>query len=190
MSLEVQRLIARPEPVTTDLVPQLAQEGNVGEAFFVAQRSSDVFIDDGDDDELPGTESGSLKQREDAETRVTGWCNGDAMRVDGSLTIVTADTLSQMPHGRWKSSIAIGMSSGILHTGALTRDAESEWTAPIFRCDSGVNIGMTRFRPTAMVYDGTDEELVWSLTAMLTGARVERRMSNSGTITHLVHSDR
>ena len=41
-----------------------------------------------------------------------------------------------------------------------------------------------------MVYDGTDEELVWRLTAMLSGARVERRTSNSGVITHLVHSDR
>ena len=50
MSLEVQRLIAPPEPVTTALVPQLAQEGNVGEAFFVAQSSSDVFVDDGDDE--------------------------------------------------------------------------------------------------------------------------------------------
>ena len=82
------------------------------------------------------------------------------------------------------------MSSGILHTGALTRDAESKWTAQTFRCDSGVNVGMARFRPTDMVYDGTDEELVWSLTAMPTGARVERWRSNSGVITHLVHSDR
>ena len=95
-----------------------------------------------------------------------------------------------MPHGRWTSSAATGMSSGILHAGASARDVESEWTAQIFRCDSGMNIGMTRFRPTAMVYDGTDEELVWRLTAMLPGARVERRTSSSGVITHLVHSDR
>ena len=112
------------------------------------------------------------------------------MRADGSLTVVAADTLRQMPHGRSKSSIATGMSSGILHAGAWTRDAESEWTAQIFRRDNGVNIGMARFRPTAMVYDGTDEELVWSLTEMLPGARVERRTSNSGVITHLVHSSR
>ena len=58
------------------------------------------------------------------------------------------------------------------------------------RCDDGMNIGMARFLPTAMVYDGTDEELVWRLTAMLSGTRVERRTSSSGVITHLVHSDR
>ena len=104
-SLATQRLIAPPEPVQTALVPQPEQEEEVGEAFFNAQRSSDDFIDGGDDDEMPGTESGLLKQREDAATRVTGWCNGGTVSADGSLTIVTADTLSQMPHGRWKSSI-------------------------------------------------------------------------------------
>ena len=74
------------------------------------------------------------------------------MRVDGTMEIVAAETLSQMPHGRWRSSIAMGMSPGILHTGTLTRDAESIWTAQIVRCDSGVNIGMAKFRPTAMVH--------------------------------------
>ena len=78
----------------------------------------------------------------------------------------------------------MGTSSGILHTGA------TPWTAQISRCDSGVNIGMTRFRPTPLVYDGTGEELVWSLIAHLEGTRVERRTTNSGVITHLVHSDR
>ena len=52
-----------------------------------------------------------------------------------------------------------------------------------------MNIGMKRFWPTDMVYDGTGEELVWRLTAMLPGTRVESRTSNSGVITHLVHSD-
>ena len=110
MSLATQRLIAPPEPVQTALVPQLEQEEEVGEAFFGAQRSSGDFIDDGDDDESPGTASGSLKQREDDVTRVAGWCNGDAMQVDGSMTIVTAGTLSQMPHGRWRSCTAMGVS--------------------------------------------------------------------------------
>ena len=40
-----------------------------------------------------------------------------------------------------------------------------------------------------MVYDGTDEELLWRLIAMIPGARVERRTSSSGVITHLVRSD-
>ena len=83
-SLATQRLIAPPEPMQTALVPQLEQEEEVGEAFFNAQRSSDDFIDDGDDDEMSGTEPGSLKQREDARERVTGWCNGDSVRADGS----------------------------------------------------------------------------------------------------------
>ena len=189
-SLATQRLIAPPAPVQTAMLPQLEQDDEVGEAFFNAQRDSDNFIDDGDDDELSGTEADLTKQREDAAKRVTGWCNGDVVRADDSLTVVKASTLSQMPHGRWTSSAATGLSLGILHVGAVARDVESEWTAQIFRCDDGMNIGMTRFRPTAMVYDGTDEELVWRLTAMLPGTRVERRTSSSGVITHLVHSDR
>ena len=144
MSLETQHLIAPPEPMLAALVPQLEQEEKVGETFFVAQDSSDVFVGDGDDDESPETELGRLGQREIATTRVMGWCNGDAMRIGGSMAIVAAGTLSQMPHGRWRSCIAMGMSPGILHTGALTRDAASPWTAQISRCDSGVNIGMTR----------------------------------------------
>ena len=78
----------------------------------------------------------------------------------------------------------MGMSSGVVHTGA------SPWSAPISRCDSGVNLGMTKFRPTASVYNGTGEELVWSLITMPEGTRVERRTSNSGVITHLMRSDR
>ena len=142
------------------------------------------------DDEMSGVEPGLPRQREDDASRVTGWCNGGSVRADGSLTVVAAGTLSQMPHGRWKSSIATGMSPGISHDGPLTRDAEFERTARTFRGDSGMNIGMARFRPTAMVHDGTDEELVWRLTAMIPGARVERRTSNSGVTSHLVHSDR
>ena len=184
MSLEVQRLIAPPEPVTTALAPQLAQEGNVGEAFFVAQRSTDVFIDDGDDDESPGTESGPLKRREEAETRVTGWCNGDAMRVGGSMAVVTADTLGQMPHGRWRSCAAIGTSSGISYAEA------SPWTAQISRCNDGVNLGMTKFRPTASVYDGTGEELIWRLIALLEGTNTDTTTSDSGVVLHLVRNTR
>jgi hypothetical protein len=50
-SLETQRLIVPPEPKN-------AREEKVGETFFVAQNSADVFIGDGDDDESPETESG------------------------------------------------------------------------------------------------------------------------------------
>ena len=81
------------------------------------------------------------------------------------------------------------MTIGILNAGAPASDVESEWTAQIYRCDNGMNIGMTRFWPAAMVYDGTDEELVWRLVAMVPGARVERRTTSSGVITHLVRSD-
>ena len=99
------------------MVPQLEQEDKVGKAFFVAQNAAGVFIEDGDDGESPETESG-LGQREAATPRVTGWCNGDAVRIDGPTATVAADTLSRMPHGRWRSCIAMGMSSGILHTRA------------------------------------------------------------------------
>ena len=61
------------------------------------------------------------------------------MRVDGSMTVVTADTLGQMPHSRWKSCAAMGTSSGISYSGA------SPWTAQISRCDGGINLGMTKF---------------------------------------------
>ena len=40
---------------------QLEQDDKVGEAFFSAQRDSGNFIDDGDDGELSGTESGLSK---------------------------------------------------------------------------------------------------------------------------------
>ena len=150
----------------------------------IEQHSPDNFIDGGDDDESPGTESGSLRQREDAETCETGWCNGDAMRVDGSMTIVTADTLGQMPLGRWRSCTAMGMPPGISYAGA------SPWTAQISRCDGGVNLGMTKFRPTASVYDGTGEELIWRLNALLEGTRTDTTTSDSGVVSHLVRSSR
>ena len=143
-----------------------------------------------DGDEMSEAEPGLSRQREDDASRVTGWCNGDSVRADGSLTVVAAGTLSQMPHGRWKSSIATGMALGISHDRALTGDAGSEWTARTFRSDSGTSIGMPRFRLKAMVHDGTDEELVSRLTGMMPGARVERQTSNSGVTSHLVHSDR
>ena len=124
-SLATQRLIAPPEPIQTALLPQLEQDDAVGEAFFGAQHDSGIFIDDGDDDELSGTESDS-KPREDAAKRVTGWCNGDMVRADDSPKNVEAVTLGQMPHGRWTSSVEAGMTVGVLHAGALASDVESE----------------------------------------------------------------
>ena len=117
MSLETQRLITPPEPMQTTLVPQLEQEEEVGEKFFVDQAavrepsrsdgSSDVVIDDGDDDEPPVTEPDRPEQREDTTAGVSGWCNGDAVRLDGSMATVAAGTLGQMPHGRWRSCVAM-----------------------------------------------------------------------------------
>ena len=78
-SLATQRLIAPPEPMQTALLPQLEQEEEVGEAFFSAQRDSDNFIDDGDDDELPGTESGlrssaRMLRSESRDGATETWC--------------------------------------------------------------------------------------------------------------------
>ena len=60
----------------------------------------------------PTSAPDTAEQQNDMTSRVTGWCNGDSVRNDGSMAFVEADTLGQMPHGRWQSSIALGMSSG------------------------------------------------------------------------------
>ena len=171
MSLETPRLITPPEPMQTALlVPRLEQEEEVGEKFFADQAavressrgddSFDVFVDDGDDDESV-TEPGRPEQREDTTASAMGWCNGGAVRLEGPMATVAAGTLGQMTHGRWRSCIEKGMPSGIVHTG------EWPWTAQISVSDSGVHLGMTKFRLKASVYDGTGEELVQSLIAML-----------------------
>ena len=171
MSLETPRLITPPEPMQTALlVPRLEQEEEVGEKFFADQAavressrgddSFDVFVDDGDDDESV-TEPGRPEQREDTTASAMGWCNGGAVRLEGSMATVAAGTLGQMTHGRWRSCIEKGMPSGIVHTG------EWPWTAQISVSDSGLHLGMTKFRLKASVYDGTGEELVQSLIAML-----------------------
>ena len=93
--------------------------------------SAGVFIGDGDDDEpSPTPEAGQSDQREGPTVSATGWCNGDAIRPDGSMAVVTADALGQMPHGRWQSCVASGMPTGIVYTGARP------WTAQIFRRDT------------------------------------------------------
>ena len=134
--------------------------------------------------------SGTEEQQNDMTSRVTGWCNGDSVRNDGSMALVDADTLGQMPHGRWQSSIMSGMPSGISWDAASTERTGRGWTARTYTDDKGTNIGMTRFRPTEMVSVGTGEELIAKLTGMMSGARVERRTSNSGVTSHLARSNR
>ena len=106
------------------------------------------------------------------------------------MTFVDADTLGQMPHGRWRSSIVLGMSSGISWDAASAGGTGRGWTARTFTDNNGTNIGMTRFRPTDMVNVGTGEELISKLTGMMTGTRVERRTSSSGVTSHLARSSR
>ena len=123
ISLANQRLITPPEQLQTALVPQLEQEEKAGEQFFADQTvvqapsqsvdSAGVFIGDGDDDEpSQATDAGQLDQREGPTVSVTGWCNGDDVRLDGSMATTTAETLGQMPHGRWQSCVASGMPTG------------------------------------------------------------------------------
>ena len=57
--------------------------------------------------------------------------------------------------------------TGIVYTGA------APWTAQVFRRDDGVHIGMTSFRLSAAVYDGTSEELAQRLIAMLERTRMK-----------------
>ena len=101
-------------------MPQLEQEAKASEQFFVdltavqaPSRSDDsagVFIGDGDDDEpSQATDAGQLNQREGPTVSATGWCNGDAAHLDGSMAITAAETLGQMPHGRWQSCVAAGI---------------------------------------------------------------------------------
>ena len=136
------------------------------------------------------TEPDTTEQQNGMTSRVTGWCNGDSVRDVGSMTFVRADTLGQMPHGRWKSSIAMGVTSGISWDAASAGGTEHGWTARTFTDDSGTSIGMTRFRLTDMVHIGTGEELISKLTNMMPGTRVERRTSSSGVTSHLARSDR
>jgi hypothetical protein len=49
---------------------------------------------------------------------------------------------------------------------------------------------MATFRPTAMVSNGTSEELAQRLMAMLEGTRTLRKLTNRGVVSHLVRSDR
>jgi len=133
---------------------------------------------------------GTVEQQNDKISRIAGWCNGDSVRHDSSMTFVDADTLGQMPHGRWRSSIMSGMSPGITWDVASAERTGRGWTARTYTDDNGTNIGMTRFRPTEMVNAGTGEELIAKLTGMMSGARVERRTSHSGVTSHLARSDR
>ena len=49
---------------------------------------------------------------------------------------------------------------------------------------------MTKFRPTASVYNGTGEELFWRLITLLEGTHTETSTGDSGVVSHLVRSSR
>jgi len=72
---------------------------------------------------------------------------------------------------------------GIVYTGA------GPWTAQIFHRNEGLHIGMASFRPTAIVYEGTSEELAQRLIAMLEGTRTIRQTTNRGVVSHLVRNN-
>ena len=159
------------------------------------------YADDAEVEDRQGAELGSQRetptpmpdtaeQQNDTASRVTGWCNGDSIRNDGSMAFVDATTLGHMPHGRWQSSTVLGMSSGISWEATPAVGTGRGWTARTFTDNNGTNIGMTRFRPTDMVHVGTGEELVLKLTGMMPGTRVERRTSSSGVTSHLARSSR
>jgi hypothetical protein len=188
MSPENQRLISPPKPPQTNLVPRLKQHWKVGEVFFASggTSSGEVFVDDGidDDESSPMLNAVRLDQREGPTVSATGWCNGDTERQDGRRTVKPAGALGQMPHGRWQVYVESGGPSGIVHSRA------EPWVAQVFQRDDGVHIGMSTFRPTAAVYDGTNEELVLRLIAMLEGTRTIRKATNRGVVSHLVQNDR
>ena len=136
MSSANQSLITPPDLPQTTLVPQLEQDAKIGEKFFADQTavvasaparrddSFDVFIDDGNDDApSPAPAAEQLDQQEGPAVSATGWCNGDTERLDGSMTSGMAETLGQMPHGRWQNRVESGVPTGIVYTGA------EPWTA-------------------------------------------------------------
>ena len=53
-----------------------------------------------------------------------------------------------------------------------------------------LHIGVTTFRPTATVHDGTSEEIAQRLIAMLEGTRALRKSTKRGVVSHLVQNDR
>ena len=73
-----------------------------------------------------------------------------------------------------------GGASGIVHSRA------EPWVAQVLQRGNGVHIGLAMFRPTATVYEGTSEELVLRLIAMLVGTRTIRKATNRGVVLHLV----
>ena len=186
-------------PVNDDGVDAVDDESNGTEpagTTTLVDYAADAEVEDrqgaelGSQRETPTPVPDTAEQQNDTASRVTGWCNGDSVRNDGSMAFVDADTLGQMPHGRWQSSTVLGMSSGISWEAAPAVGTGRGWTARTFTDNNGTNIGMTRFRPTDMVHVGTGEELVLKLTGMMPGTRVERRTSSSGVTSHLARSSR
>jgi hypothetical protein len=48
------------------------------------------------------------------------------------------------------------------------------WTAQLVHRDNGLQLSVATFRPTAMVFDGTSEELAQRLVSVLEGTRTTR----------------
>ena len=86
-----------------------------------------------------------------------------------------------MPHGRWQANAELGGPSGIVYSRA------EPWTAQLTQRDNSLRLGMATFRPSAMAFDGTSEELAQRLVAMLDGTRTQqRKLTNRGVVSHLV----
>ena len=111
---------------------------------------------------------------------------GDMETYGESMAMRRAATLGQMPHGhgRWKAYVEAGGATGIAESGMTPR------TAQLVHRDNGLQLGVATFRPTAMVFDGTSEELSQRLVSMLEGARTTRLQTNRGVVSHLVQNSR
>ena len=64
------------------------------------------------------------------------------------------------------------------------------WTAQLVHRDNGLQLGVATLRPTAMVFDGTSEELAQRLVSVLEGTRTTRLQTNRGVVSHLVRNSR
>ena len=86
--------------------------------------------------------------------------------------------------GDGKPTWRLGGAAGIAQSGI------EPWTAHLVHRNNGLHLGVTMFRPTAMVFDGTSEELAQRLVSVLEGTRTTRLQTNRGVVSHLVRNNR
>ena len=174
------------QPSSPPAVSQLANAHSLaGETVADAARlGDDTTGQQHDAAEMFSVSARRSDQREGLTLRATRWCTGDMEAHDGSMAVRRAAAIGQMPHGRWQTYVEAGGATGIAQSGV------EPWAAQLVHRDNGLHLGVTTFRPTAMVFDGTSEELAQRLVSVLEGTRTTRLLTNRGVVSHLVRNNR